>query len=721
MTIPSLFTAKIEVEWTAGTWTDVTTYHTVEYNPLIMHGGRATEFDLVSPGSAIFDLQNIDGRFTPDNASGAYFPNVVENKRVRISLIKSGVTYQIGVYYAQAWEPNFQIGDINDSICTVTAYDSLSVLANQIMIGQLGQAALALATANSTWCDYFTCTPSAYASLNTVTNIPAVTPSTGIVHADPSYPGAGPIAWSSDAKIATDGTIAIAPKQINTANAYLDGEFLVITPRSGVKAMEMLVNLDGLASYFTDGASNGFYPIILALYNSTTISHASTILGYMACLGGYFQWSGVTNVTPQAPGQWHKLSLVASGSTTNLYFDDVLIGNYAINFASLVTILIGMDTTFDGAWTGGSPTSYSNGCAAHVSGIALYGGSLKTSVNQSMVTGTGLTVATQLTAMETQLNGFAPGFTTVGSDSGRSVITGQTSGVSALTALQNVMNGNNGLVWARYDGTVLLLHPDALYPQTSLCTFDSEGDSANSSAGGGGGGGSASLSMKRSLDVRPTRVTVTSPAISVTAIDTAAEALGIQKPLNVNTTNANQADALSVGWAYMSVNNALRITSFIVDLVTASTDWTSTLFSTSGTTGALFPTQRATINVPSAVIGVSSKDVFLQGWTITLTEDEATIAFDCSPATKATVTGGTCVGNTSTGTVIITTDRVWTTVAQAYPMDLDWAGERITVSAPGGGSSPQTFTVTARGVTGGTGATSHSSGTKVDQWHCAAS
>ena len=82
----------------------------------------------------------------------------------------------------------------------------------------------------------------------------------------------------------------------------------------------------------------------------------------------------------------------------------------------------------------------------------------------------------------------------------------------------------------------------------------------------------------------------------------------------------------------------------------------------------------------------------------------------------ATVTSGTAVGTTSTGTIVVT----WTgsstlsTSAGDYPQDFNWNGERVTVtSAPAGSTSPQTLTITARGVAPSI-ARSHSAGEAID-------
>jgi hypothetical protein len=88
-----------------------------------------------------------------------------------------------------------------------------------------------------------------------------------------------------------------------------------------------------------------------------------------------------------------------------------------------------------------------------------------------------------------------------------------------------------------------------------------------------------------------------------------------------------------------------------------------------------------------------------------------------------TVTGGTALAGTGTGTLVVTIagtaaeNPAFSTVAGDYPMTIDWNGELVTVtSAPAAASgSPrtQTLTVTARGVAPSL-ARLHASGETID-------
>lgn len=232
---------------------------------------------------------------------------------------------------------------------------------------------------------------------------------------------------------------------------------------------------------------------------------------------------------------------------------------------------------------------------------------------------------------------------------------------------------------------------------------------------------------------KPSRVTVTSPVGQITQIDTVAEALtgtAAEGP-SVASAAGSTAVAQSIAGRVLSASG-VRLSSFGVDVTSTSTDKLTTIM-------ALVPGDRLQItNLPSSLVGFTTVDAYASGWTETFNTGEQSVyfVFDTDPADDpieavwdsadssrwgmgtATVTGGTCIGNTGTGTVIITTTagNELTTTGGEYPMDLNWSGETITVSGVGGGTSPQTATVTARGVSPSV-ARSHPTGDTIDVFH----
>lgn len=82
MGITSLVRVDLQL---AGIWTNITD-HTYVEEKITIRRGRTTETSDPTPSSAIFTLDNRDGRFTPRNPAGAYYPNFGRNTPVRIGV-----------------------------------------------------------------------------------------------------------------------------------------------------------------------------------------------------------------------------------------------------------------------------------------------------------------------------------------------------------------------------------------------------------------------------------------------------------------------------------------------------------------------------------------------------------------------------------------------------------------------------------------------------------
>lgn len=79
---------KLEL-WVAGVWTDISAY-LYERDPVqIQNMGRVDENGVIQASQMTLTLNNRDFRFTPKNASGAYFPAITVNALVRVSVTGS--------------------------------------------------------------------------------------------------------------------------------------------------------------------------------------------------------------------------------------------------------------------------------------------------------------------------------------------------------------------------------------------------------------------------------------------------------------------------------------------------------------------------------------------------------------------------------------------------------------------------------------------------------
>lgn len=136
------------------------------------------------------------------------------------------------------------------------------------------------------------------------------------------------------------------------------------------------------------------------------------------------------------------------------------------------------------------------------------------------------------------------------------------------------------------------------------------------------------------------------------------------------------------------------------------------------------------INPPADVAGIDI-DVLIEGAQTTLGYKTWYVVINCSPARVwdiATADGvqrapadGSILDqdlDVDDPTLVVATTATngpWSTDPDDYPLDLRVGGERITVEAPLGGTSPQTFPIAARGVNGVT--RSWPAGTAVDVWN----
>lgn len=74
-----------------GVWTDITAFVLLRDQVNITGMGRADESGSITASQLTFTVRN-DGRFTPKNSGGAYYPNIVRNCQVRVSVNATSVT-----------------------------------------------------------------------------------------------------------------------------------------------------------------------------------------------------------------------------------------------------------------------------------------------------------------------------------------------------------------------------------------------------------------------------------------------------------------------------------------------------------------------------------------------------------------------------------------------------------------------------------------------------
>jgi hypothetical protein len=120
---PNALGFKCEINL-ATVWTDITQYVMLRDVATISNMGRVDESSTITPSTLTLTLRN-DGRFTPKNASSPYFPGIVRNCPVRISVnttSKTGVAYSGSRFYGEvaSWPPGYDISQ-HDTYVTITA------------------------------------------------------------------------------------------------------------------------------------------------------------------------------------------------------------------------------------------------------------------------------------------------------------------------------------------------------------------------------------------------------------------------------------------------------------------------------------------------------------------------------------------------------------------------------------------------------------------------
>src|SRR5258708_3955167 len=78
--LPLGITAELLIN---GTWTDISQY-VYQRDGIHITGGAVNWGDTPTPATMTFTVNNRDGRFTPNNLSGAYYPYLVRNVQVRV-------------------------------------------------------------------------------------------------------------------------------------------------------------------------------------------------------------------------------------------------------------------------------------------------------------------------------------------------------------------------------------------------------------------------------------------------------------------------------------------------------------------------------------------------------------------------------------------------------------------------------------------------------------
>lgn len=688
-------TMVVEIEFTAGVWTDVSSRINLARNEVTHQFGRSGKSDDGQPGTFSVVLENMDGALTPDNPTSAYFPNVVPGKRVRWTV--AGTVRFLGT--VTSFDPSYSSGvSPGDAVVAVAAKDGLGTLADVTLPSLRALTLPALATNLSAYwpfTDPAATPPGLVSALTTAggANVaPAVLPGwwraagpanlTCGYASELAYPDGETWAQVSAPAGTTSRYQSRAPINTLGATASLAGWFKV-TRTTGYDSLTITV-----------GASPDTGPndMSLILGNNAGVAVAPRVTGH----------AGVVGFTDTLP---HHFALACSAGGAVLYIDGIaVVSNSDVVGFSGGTPSVFIDLVTDTPGPIGfyvSALGYWQRTLSAADVAALMGAStLAGPQQQTLERVTSIAAAAGLSAA------LADGAATHGKVHGQQA----TAGKTGLAALQTVVRGDTRLVWDNA-GTVTVRTVD--HPATVSVTLDAEADL------------DGSPTWQRSDQTRYSQVTASSPTAGEVVLSDAAAR---SNTASVETALASVVDVQSVGQRLISEGRdaKLRLAQLNVDLVTAQNSISTALL-------ALVLGDRVRVsNLPTEILGWSYQDGYVLGVKESVGIDHYRVTLDLEPADappdgtfddatygRFGVDGVTTVGVlTSSGTTVVITSAgtPFTTVAGSYPMDVDINGERVTLNnPPGGGTSPQTFTGVTRGVAPSV-ARAHTAGEPVDVW-----
>jgi hypothetical protein len=661
--------------------------------------------------------------FTPDNPAGPFSPNLLRDRMVRVTAVwAGGASTSVRFFgWSDTWIPDMS-DEVAEATTTLTGSCVMSRYARRDLISDYGEQITAVA--NQDYWPYDDDTNATYLrglSLDR-TNIP---PGQVI----PSKDGTGSLSFGKpDGQILVDGAATFARGDGAVTNSPVILHQLRAGAGVTLSRVSMWVRLEGDFTGTADDvcAAYDYYGALVWRLQAAVVA-------------GVVQWrvldenqvgrSFYTTAYPRDES-WHWLSI--------LFFDDA--GTPATNLA------IRDQTIPDRIVAGyvpGWPRDPSKNCLYLVVGgnmsprtVGKQSNTLNGSVSGPWVSYQAVTLSKSMySAANVVFTGYdrvqqmttysLPIDTAVGGGVGATaadptplMLTGENGNL--LDAFREHARSTSGRIITRTDGRREVIVPGATNPIVPVVTLSAESD-LHMPAGGWTG-------EHREL---PTRQTVNSPAGSVTVIDSVTEAATGLRLTGSDLSSAAGEVAVARSIAYQQITGGRsRMTSFGVDVTLAGTVSVASMM-------VIDPWDRIRISgLPTPQLGVSWLDVYASGWqeTYVAREQSCVFVFDTDPCDDppvayfddagysrfamgdgaSTVTSGTAVGTTAVGTIVNTGEPITNTVGE-FPLDLNWNGERVTASGVGGATSPQTITLSARGVAP-TVARVHAAGESLEVW-----
>ena len=690
------------IEFTAGVWTDVTAHVELADGSLTSQFGRTSPFSQPGPGSMTVTLMNDalsgNGRYTPQRqvlADGVtphpYWPNVVPRKRIKRTYTVAGVEYVRFLGYIKGWPPALQ-QDVRPmvTIQATTRDDQLSRVTMRAPIAQ------EITTDSPVlWWPLTDPSGSAQAAQAIGGGNPlAVTASPALLAFGDNGPGAG------------DGTgVKFTPADFHIGQ-YLSGALPFLDDDE--LTVEVWVNAGtSLPAWATGAGTEQFLGIGV---------RGGLPIATLYLANGVPTWRDLSNTITGAAsivdGGWHHIAVTRhtsfSVTTVELYVDGVSAGTSGVSASGTPErIYVGEakdDTLGDGRFQGniGQVAVYDYALSAariavHATATTGYSGDTTDARAARFLATAGLTAADWT---------LDAGQTTVG--------TYPQAGKDVTSACQDMATTEGGVFWFRWDGDARLANRRFRDATTPVLILDASVRALLDPSVYDPDFSEATL-VNTSTVSRSAESGVLSTQIYTDPVSAAPPPTGFgPADGDVTTYTLSDLDALNLAQAQVAGNAypAFRLNQVAVNFHASPVSLYAQLAAVE------IGSRIRIINLPRGGAPLGTLDLFVEGLTEYPGPTTYRGVFDTSTAGAPPIklddtiygrlgcdgqTLNTALTNSSTTVVIATAGTLptFSTTGGDYPLSIQIGEEVITLTAaPGGASSPQTFTGCLRGQQG---------------------
>jgi hypothetical protein len=680
----------LEVELTAGVWTDITAYIDSAAGGSIQYG-RSTQYGPPNAATFSITLDNGDGRFTPlrqtlsdGTTAHPYYPNLVPRKRIRFGYVKTAVRYIRFTGYVRGWPPSLLNGDTQR--VTLTAVDrSLQLQRYKLKVPITEHINLYRADVYNYW---------------------PLGESLGDTTAGDFYGGVSlvddgqnAIVFGGDGAGVGNGTSALFTASSASVGSSLTGR----STWSSILGMTLIAWVKPTVS------ATGWTQTIVTADTAAGSLSAKLTLSAVGAIGYADNSGSVTTGSTASAGVWTMLALTvnSAGTLITLWKNGVSIGTLATFFpvTSAVQLRLGA-----GLQTGGNPFG---GSIAHVALLDTDASSILPTLYSVGQGSPGETVDARIARWLSYAGLTASDYNL--DTSAVTLSTFEQAGKTPFDAGQELIDSEGGgsALYVDTDDRVRFVNRDKLLPGAPVLTLDAEADL---DAGTWEPAYDADNLVNSSVG---SRASIAGTDATVASVDTAS--ITTYGPGSGDFTSYSQSDSDVLYNAQARVaagkTPGYRLNRVSVDLWTAQNN----LYATAS---AVRIGDRIRVsNIPLGGAPATQLDLIVEGWTDSFSLDSGwTITFDTIPAdnpawfvwddatTVGTVTGAYSrwrEGSTIlTATISATATSLdfavaFSALVGSYPITIKVEEEHIRLNSPAVGT---VYSGVTRGVDGTTAA-----------------